>query len=95
MKYVERERENPYLFLKIWMRNEAKWKFVWEWHGEFERVSGKEEDEQLEMFEGKLKRFKNWSILWKTRDFRYWIKLRASHQDQPLKHLKENFWKIF
>ena len=27
-------------------------------HGEFERVSGKEEDEQSEMFEEKLKRFK-------------------------------------
>ena len=27
-------------------------------HGEFERVSGKEQDQQSEMFEGKLKRFK-------------------------------------
>ena len=27
-------------------------------HGVFESVLGKEEDEQLEMFEGKLKRFK-------------------------------------
>ena len=63
-----------------------KWKFVWEWHGVFERVLGKEEDEQSEMFEGKLKRFKNWPILYKTRDFRNWDKSGASRQDQPPEH---------
>ena len=77
------------------MRNEAKCKFVWERHGEFESFSEKEEDEQSEMFEGKLKRFKNWPILCKTRDFRDWIKSRSSHQGQPPEHLKENFWKNF
>ena len=71
------------------------WKFVWEWHNEFESVSGKEGDEQSEMFEGKLKKFKNWPILCKTRDFRDWNKSRASRQGQLPEHLKENFWKSF
>ena len=48
--------------------------------------SEKEEDEQLEMFEGKLKRFKNWPSLPKTRDFRNWDKSHASRQDQPPEH---------
>ena len=68
---------------------------LWEWLGELERVSGKEEDEQSEMFEEKLKRFKNLPILCKTRVFRNWIKSRASRQDHPPEHLKENFWKNF
>ena len=72
-----------------------KCRFVREWHGEFESVLGKEEDEQLEMFEGKLKRFKNWPILLKTHDFRDWIKSCSSRQGQPPEHLEENFWKIF
>ena len=51
------------------------------------------------MFEGKLKRFKNWPFLHKTRDFRYWIKSRISRQVQPPEHLKgkllKNFLSVF
>ena len=72
-----------------------KWKFVWEWDGEFESVSSKEEDEQSEMFEGKLKRFKNWPILCKTRDFRDWNNSRSCHQGQPPNTWKKTFEKIF
>ena len=51
------------------------------------------------MFEGKLKRFKNWPFLHKTRDFRDWIKSRISRQVQPPEHLKgkllKNFLSVF
>ena len=46
----------------------------------------KEEEEQLEMFEGKLKKFKNWPSLPKTCDFRDRDKSHASRQDQPPEH---------
>ena len=46
-------------FLEDLRLNDVKMEVFREIHGEFEKVSGKEEDEQLEMFEGKLKRFKN------------------------------------
>ena len=95
MKYVVRERKPIPFSWRFGDEMKQKCRFVQEWHGEFESYLGKEEDEQLEMFEGKLKRFKNWPILCKTRNFRDWIKSRASRQDQLSEHLKENFWKIF
>ena len=36
-----------------------KWKFVQEWHGEFESVSGMEDSEKSQKFEGNSKGFKN------------------------------------
>ena len=36
----------PIPVLEEWGWNdEEQWKFVWEWHGEFESVSGKEDNE--------------------------------------------------
>ena len=58
MKYVVRERKPIPFFLKIWERNDSKWKFFWGWHGEFESFSEKGEAEQSEMFKGKLKGLK-------------------------------------
>ena len=99
MKYVVRERKPIPFSWRFENEMKQKWKFVWEWHGEFERVSGKEEDEQLEMFEGKLKKFKNWPILFKTCVFRDWINSRASREQvanlSREKHETPNFWKIF
>ena len=94
MKNVVRERKPIPFSWRCESEIKQKWRFVWEWHGEFERDSGKEEDEQLEMFEGKLKKFKNWPILHKTCDFHDWFKSHASRQDQSPEHLKENFQKI-
>ena len=95
MKYVVRKRKPLPLSWRFGEEMKQKWRFVWEWHGEFESVSGKEEDEQSEMLEGKLKRFKNWPILRKTRDFRNWIKSRDSRQGQLPEHLKEKLLKNF
>ena len=43
------------------------------------------------MFEGKLKRFKNWPILCKTRDFRDWDKSPVP----AIRTLKRKLWKKF
>ena len=88
MKYVVRGRKTHTFFLKIWERNDSKWKFFGEWHGEFGSFSKKEEAEQSKMFKGK-----NWKGLKKTDQvcpkhaiFANWDKSRASCQDQPLEH---------
>ena len=94
------EKEKAHNFsLKIWGWNESKMEVCSRVHGKFESFSGKEEDEQSEMFEGKLKRFKNWPFMHKTRDFRDWIKSRLSRQVQLPEHLKgkllKNFLSVF
>ena len=55
----------------------------WEEHGEFERELKGKDNEQLNMFEGKLKSSKKLSLKRKTRDFRDWTKSCASRQDKP------------
>ena len=99
MRYEVRKRKPIPFSWRFEVVMKKKWRFVQEWHGEFERVSSKEEDEQSEMFEGKLERFKNWPFLHKTRDFHDWIKLRISRQVQSPEHLKgklsKNFLSVF
>ena len=94
MKYVVRERKPIHFSWRFGDEMKQKCRFVREWHGEFESVLGKEENEQLEMFEGKLKRFKNWPILRKTRDFRDWIKSRSSCRANRQNTWKKTFEKI-
>ena len=59
MRKAKSKRQNPNLSLKIEQWNDARMEVIRERHSDFESVSGEEEDKQLEMFEGKLKRFKN------------------------------------
>ena len=94
MRYEVRKRKSIPFPWRFENEMKQKWRFVREWHGEFESVSGKKEDEQSEMFEGKLKRFKNWPILRKTCDFCNWIKLHSSRQNTSKKTF-EKFSKCF
>ena len=90
------EKEKAHTFsLKIWGWNDVKMEVFQEWYGEFERGKNGEDNEQLEMFEGKLKSFKKLSLKCKTRDFCDWIKSWASRQGQLLEHLKTKIWNIF
>ena len=68
-------------FLEIEVEMMKKNECFWEWHGEFERELKRQNNEQLKMFEGKPKRFKNWPNLRKTRDFHDWVKSWASRQN--------------
>ena len=58
MKYLRtRQKENPYLFLKIEVEMLKKNGGFWEEHDEFEKGLKGQDNEQLKVFEGKLKKF--------------------------------------
>ena len=50
------KKQNPYIFLMIWIRNEAPMRFEKWIHEEFGKKIVQREDEQSQKFEGKLKR---------------------------------------
>ena len=66
----------------------------WEEHGEFEKSLKGQDNEQLNMFEGKLKRSKKLTKKHKTRVFRDWVKSRTSGQDKSWDTWDEIFEKF-
>ena len=66
----------------------------WEEHGEFEKGLKGQDNEQLNMFEGKLKRSKKLTKKRKTRVFRDWVKSRTSRQDKSWDTWDEIFEKF-
>ena len=89
------KRQNPNLSLKIEWWNAARMEGVRDRHGEFERVSGKEEDEQSEMFEEKLKRFKKLTKFAQNTRFSRLRQVTCKSLGPATRTLRRKLWKKF
>ena len=88
-------KQNPYLFLMIWIRNEAPMRFENGFTECLERRKFREKMKSHKCSRENWKRFKNRSGFCQTRDFRDLIKSPHSRQFKPPTHSRTKIWKIF
>ena len=88
-------KQDPYLFLMIWIKNETPMKFE---NGYTECLGRKQLRKKMNSHKSSRenwKRFKNCSYFCQTRVFHDWRESPQSRQFKPPKHSKIKVWKNF